>query len=111
MKSIISIIFVLITIGLQAQEITVEKIWKNYEYYGSSVQGFRSMNDGNYFVLAVRNVFLDFAAAQKVESTHELLGHFFDFFYGVHCAVVCLVHRNVPFLLRYFVFAGAFQPE
>ena len=32
-----------------AQELSVEKIWKNYEFFGSSVNGFRSMNDGNYF--------------------------------------------------------------
>ena len=31
------------------QEITVEKIWKKYEFFGSSVDGFRSMNDGNFF--------------------------------------------------------------
>lgn len=32
-----------------AQNLSVEKIWKNYEFFGSSVNGFRSMNDGNYF--------------------------------------------------------------
>lgn len=34
---------------LFSQELTVEKIWKNYEFYESGVEGFRSMNDGNYF--------------------------------------------------------------
>ena len=33
----------------QDQQITVEKIWKNYEFVPASVAGFRSMNDGNYF--------------------------------------------------------------
>lgn len=33
----------------QDQKITVEKIWKNYEFFPRSVAGFRSMNDGNYF--------------------------------------------------------------
>ncbi len=32
-----------------AQEITVEKIWKNYEFVDYGVEGFRSMNDGNYY--------------------------------------------------------------
>ncbi len=32
-----------------AQGITVESIWKNYEFFGASVNGFRSMKDGNYF--------------------------------------------------------------
>ena len=30
-------------------EITVEKIWKKYEFFGSRVDGFRSMKDGNHF--------------------------------------------------------------
>lgn len=31
------------------QEITVEKIWKTYEFYGKSVQGFSGTNDGQCF--------------------------------------------------------------
>ncbi|MGB0914742.1 MAG: S9 family peptidase [Crocinitomicaceae bacterium] len=45
-------IFALILIianTVNAQKLSVEKIWKNYEFFGSSVNGFRSMNDGNYF--------------------------------------------------------------
>ena len=34
---------------LNAQELSVEKIWKNYEFYDRSVNGFRSMQDGDYF--------------------------------------------------------------
>ena len=34
---------------LLGQKLSVEKIWKKYEFYGKSVYGFRSMNDGNYF--------------------------------------------------------------
>lgn len=33
----------------QTEAITVEKIWKNYEFVTESVDGFRSMNDGSYF--------------------------------------------------------------
>lgn len=33
----------------QDKKLTVEKIWKNYEFSAKSVAGFRSMNDGNYF--------------------------------------------------------------
>lgn len=36
------------TIG-QNISLSVEKIWKNYEFNAASVNGFRSMNDGNYF--------------------------------------------------------------
>lgn len=46
----IFVLFILLasSIHLNAQ-ITVEKIWKDYEYYGAYIEGFRSMNDGNYF--------------------------------------------------------------
>ncbi len=33
----------------QDKKITVEKIWKYYEFFPASVAGFRSMDDGNYF--------------------------------------------------------------
>lgn len=33
----------------QTKKLSVEKIWKTYEFVPESVSGFRSMNDGNYF--------------------------------------------------------------
>lgn len=30
-------------------DLSIEKIWKNYEFYGKSVNGFRGMNDGEHF--------------------------------------------------------------
>lgn len=39
----------LLAYPLFSQELSVEKIWKNYLFYGKSVAGFRSMQDGNYF--------------------------------------------------------------
>ncbi len=45
-------IFTVLLLGASAlfgQQLSVEKIWKNYEFYGAYVSGFRSMNDGNYF--------------------------------------------------------------
>ncbi len=46
-----SLLLVFMTISLFSwgQEITVEEIWKNYSFFGGSVDGFRSMKDGNYF--------------------------------------------------------------
>lgn len=40
---------ILVASFTSAQNLSVDKIWKNYEFFGSSVNGFRSMNDGNYF--------------------------------------------------------------
>lgn len=46
-------LFTLLFIGFSllgySQDITVEKIWQDYEFFGNSVDGFRSMKDGNYF--------------------------------------------------------------
>ena len=47
---LLSLIFISIIASFSiAQEITVEDIWKNYKFFGKSVDGFRSMKDGNYF--------------------------------------------------------------
>jgi|TARA_R110000737_G_scaffold352891_1_gene400880 dipeptidyl-peptidase-4 len=47
-KSLFIILFLFSTI-CQAQEITVEKIWKEYQFFGQNVSGFRSMKDGVHF--------------------------------------------------------------
>ncbi len=33
----------------QNKKITLENIWKDYEFYPKYINGFNSMNDGNYF--------------------------------------------------------------
>lgn len=35
--------------SLFAQDLSVEKIWKNYEFFGASINGYRSMKDGDFF--------------------------------------------------------------
>jgi dipeptidyl-peptidase-4 len=47
-KSLFIFLFLFSTISF-AQEITVEKIWKEYQFFGSNVSGFRSMKDGVHF--------------------------------------------------------------
>jgi dipeptidyl-peptidase-4 len=49
MRNLITLIligFSFISIG---QDISIEKIWKQYQYFGSGFSGFRSMNDGLHF--------------------------------------------------------------
>ncbi len=46
---IIALLFVFSSFCLNAQDITVEKIWKNYEFYAKGIQGFKSMNDGEHY--------------------------------------------------------------
>jgi dipeptidyl-peptidase-4 len=48
-RLITSLLFVSISSLFSAQELTVEKIWKNYEFVGASVDGFKSMKDGKHF--------------------------------------------------------------
>lgn len=46
------IIISIVSFGINAQEkkqITVESIWKDYEFFGKGVAGFRSMNDGEHY--------------------------------------------------------------
>jgi len=47
MRSIL--FFLLILSGSIHAQLTVEKIWKNYEFYGAGVEGFRSMKDGVHY--------------------------------------------------------------
>lgn len=50
MKQLLTLL-IIASFGLHAigQELSVEQIWKTYEFMPKSVNGFRSMNDGNYF--------------------------------------------------------------
>ncbi|MBI1838172.1 MAG: S9 family peptidase [Flavobacteriia bacterium] len=43
------LIFFGFILNTNAQELSVEKIWKNYEFFGKSISGFNSMNDGEHF--------------------------------------------------------------
>ncbi|MFM7637154.1 MAG: S9 family peptidase [Crocinitomicaceae bacterium] len=52
MRSLITGVFlllILISSTSLGQEITIEKIWKNYEFYAKGVDGFKSMKDGEYY--------------------------------------------------------------
>lgn len=49
-KTLALSLFVFLTIQhIQSQEITVEKIWKKYEFSGAGVSGFKSMKDGFHY--------------------------------------------------------------
>jgi dipeptidyl-peptidase-4 len=48
MKIIICAFF-LLSLHLYAQDITVEQIWKKYEFYPKGVEGFKSMKDGEHY--------------------------------------------------------------
>ena len=48
-KSILYLFLFVISLPVISQDITVEKIWKKYEFYAKGVDGFKSMNDGEHY--------------------------------------------------------------
>jgi hypothetical protein len=48
-KLIVCFGFLLISFFAFNQELTIEKIWKKYEFYAKSVEGFKSMKDGETY--------------------------------------------------------------
>ena len=46
---LLSLLFVAFSNSGIAQALSVEKIWKNYEFRGEGIEGFRSMQDGLHF--------------------------------------------------------------
>lgn len=48
-KLFASIVITVVFSTVFAQKITVETIWKEYAFFGKSIDGFRSMNNGDYF--------------------------------------------------------------
>jgi dipeptidyl-peptidase-4 len=56
MKNICICFFVFFAYQLAySQELTVEKIWKNYEFRAKGVDGFRSMKDGEHYTQVIDN--------------------------------------------------------
>jgi dipeptidyl-peptidase-4 len=49
MKLFIPLIIGLFSFSSYSQQLSVEKIWKEYAFFGKGVQGFRSMNDGEHY--------------------------------------------------------------
>lgn len=47
------VLFIFSTTLLHSQELSVEKIWKNYEFYAKGVDGFRSMKDGENYTQVI----------------------------------------------------------
>ena len=49
MKNILLFTFLLFSTLSIAQEITIEKIWKKYEFSSKGIAGFKSMNNGSHY--------------------------------------------------------------
>ena len=51
--TLVSLLFIVQFID--SQELSVEKIWKNYEFRAKGIDGFRSMKDGEYYTQVIDN--------------------------------------------------------
>jgi hypothetical protein len=49
MKNSILLVFSLVYSFVFSQDLTVERIWKNYEFSPKRIGGFKSMNDGEHY--------------------------------------------------------------
>ena len=49
MRKIYLLLMFPIVLMAQKKEVTLENIWKTYDFYPKSVSGFKSMQDGNYY--------------------------------------------------------------
>jgi dipeptidyl-peptidase-4 len=70
---ILSFLFVFSFYSVQAQDITVEKIWKNYEFYPKSIEGFKSMNDGEHFTRPTEDLSIYKYSISNANDKGELL--------------------------------------
>jgi dipeptidyl-peptidase-4 len=69
-----SLLFFLCKFSLNSQEITIEKIWKNYEFYPKRINGFKSMNDGEHYTMATEDLsIVKFPIAKKIDKGEILM--------------------------------------
>tara|TARA_Y100000766_G_scaffold285490_1_gene309391 strand:+ start:7176 stop:9323 length:2148 start_codon:yes stop_codon:yes gene_type:complete len=55
MRKIYLILILPTVLMAQKKEVTLENIWKTYDFYPKSVNGFKSMQDGNYYTKLDKN--------------------------------------------------------
>jgi dipeptidyl-peptidase-4 len=69
MKNLACLILFLFTVTIfYSQELSVEKIWKNYEFYAKGVDGFRSMKDGEHYTQVIEGSIYKF----KINDPNDL---------------------------------------
>jgi dipeptidyl-peptidase-4 len=127
MKKLFSfVLLVIITSFIHSQELSVEKIWKNYEFYAKGVDGFRSMKDGEYYTQVIEGSIYKF----KINDAGTLLldngklkykdaiVEFDDYFFNDDETKILFTTKTEPIYRRsfsavYFVYdlaTGVFAP-
>jgi dipeptidyl-peptidase-4 len=70
--TLISLLFIVQFID--SQELSVEKIWKNYEFRAKGIDGFRSMKDGEYYTQVLDNSLYKFKISDPADQGALLVG-------------------------------------
>ena len=61
MKKILYILIALTSITSIAQDLSVERIWKNYEFNPKRIGGYQAMNDGEHYLKVKDGSFYQYA--------------------------------------------------
>ena len=70
--TLVSLLFIVQFID--SQELSVEKIWKNYEFRAKGIDGFRSMKDGEYYTQVIDNSLYKFKISDPSDQGALLVG-------------------------------------
>jgi dipeptidyl-peptidase-4 len=130
MKNLICIFFLIFSTSiLHSQELSVEKIWKNYEFFAKGVDGFRSMKDGEYYTQVIEGSIYKFKindpndmGALLIDNSKlkhkEAAIEFDDYFFNDDETKILFTTKTEPIYRRsfsaiYFVYdiaTGVFAP-
>ena len=119
MKKYYLLLFVGIVCIIQpfAQELSVEKIWKKYEFSGAYIDGFRSMKDGIHYtklaeadgkVYITKHLITDASAEAEVLVSAEQLNHkgnaisIDDYFFNDDETKILITTQTTPIYRRSF---------
>lgn len=68
---LLSLIFLTSKFSTVGQEITIEKIWKTYEFVGARIEGFRSMKDGEHYTKLNNDGSKQFISKHAINNSAE----------------------------------------
>ncbi len=106
----ITLVSLCLLVQIYAQDLSVEKIWKEYEFVGKSVNGFRSLKDGKHFsqitesdkgTYISKHSFEDAESEGEVLISQEMLSglDFDDYFFNTDESKVLLT-TNTSYIYR-----------
>jgi len=114
MKYFFTIIYLFVFVQqFDSQELSVEKIWKNYEFRAKGIDGFRSMKDGEYYTQVIDNSIYKFKISDPADQGVLLVGEdklliqgkelaFDDYFFNEDETKILFTTQTEPIYRRSF---------